>query len=80
MCAAHTFGDEGFPIGHEGGESRCRLKQAVTRFLQFFPSSARIPTAEIPSDGRTTLRIERLMQILVEKWLLTQEEVRRISS
>jgi hypothetical protein len=48
--------------------------------LQFFPSSAQIPVAGIPNDGRTTLRIERLMQILVEKGLLTQEEVRRISS
>ena len=43
-------------------------------------SSAQIPAAGIPNDGRITLRVERLMQILVKKGVLTQEESRSISS
>jgi hypothetical protein len=40
MCAAHTFRDEGFPIGHRADEFCCCLYKGVTQFLQFFPRSA----------------------------------------
>jgi hypothetical protein len=43
-------------------------------------SSARNPGAANPNDGRTTLRVERLIQVLVKKGLLTQEEERKIAS
>jgi hypothetical protein len=43
-------------------------------------SSVQNPAPGIPNDSRTTLRVERLVQILVKKGLLTQEEVRRILS
>jgi hypothetical protein len=43
-------------------------------------SSAQIPAPGISNDSRTTLRVERLMQILVKKGLLTQEEIRSILS
>jgi len=36
------------------------------------------PAAANPEDGRATLPVERLIQILVKKGVLTQEEVRRI--
>jgi hypothetical protein len=38
------------------------------------------PAAANPEDGRATLPVERLIQILVKKGVLTQEEVRRIVS
>jgi hypothetical protein len=43
-------------------------------------SSAQLPATGIPNDGRTTLRVERLMQILGKKGVLTQEEFRSILS
>ena len=43
-------------------------------------SSTQIPATGIPNDSRITLRVERLMQILLKKGVLTQEEFRSISS
>jgi hypothetical protein len=45
------------------------------------PSSpARNPATANSEDGRAALPVERLIQILVKKGVLTQEEVRRIES
>ncbi len=48
--------------------------------LRAFSNSEQNPFPGVPKDGRAALPIERLVEVLVTKGLLTQEEVRGILS
>jgi hypothetical protein len=87
--AVVTYAHQGLGMGVAFTEISQDAREIIQRWITdlergnpspAFSRSIRNPAPEISKDDRATSRVERLVEILVKKGLLTLEEVRRILS